>query len=71
MLKELRLRCNLFFCLPYNTNVHNLIKMKITAKQILNMHSKAMRETTHTVKPIVTTDKKKQANKFACRKKDW
>ena len=43
--------------------------MKITQKQILSMHSKAMRETTHRVKPMVTTDKKKRANKRACRKK--
>lgn len=43
--------------------------MKITTKQILKMHSKIVRETTHSVKPMVTTDKKKKANKNACRKK--
>ena len=43
--------------------------MKITINDILKMHSKAMRETTHKVKPMVTTDKKKKNNKYICRKK--
>lgn len=30
---------------------------------------KEMRETSHVVKPMVTTDRKKQANKQFCRKK--
>ena len=46
-----------------------LYVMKITRQDILKMHSKAMRETTHKVKPMVTTDKKKKANKKACRGK--
>lgn len=33
------------------------------------MVAKAMRETTHVVKPMVATDKKKQINKLICRKK--
>ena len=46
-----------------------LIKMKITVKQILNIHKRVNRETTHTIKPIVTTNRKKHNNKYACRKK--
>ena len=42
--------------------------MKITAKDLLRMHRKAMRETTHTIKPIMTVDKKKEENKKLCRK---
>ena len=42
--------------------------MKITNKDRLTAFKKAMRETTHTVKPMIVTDKKKQANKRACRK---
>lgn len=38
-------------------------------KDRLKMAKKAMRETTHTIKPMVTTDKKKKNNKLACRKK--
>jgi len=45
-------------------------KLAITMRQRLKMMKKAMRETTHTVKPMVTIDKKKQANKMACRKKN-
>jgi len=41
----------------------------ITTQQILTMHRKVNRETTHLIKPMVTTDKKKKANKNACRKK--
>ncbi len=33
----------------------------------LKMLKKAMRETTHKVKPMVTTDKKKQKNKLESR----
>ncbi len=36
---------------------------------MLKMAKKAMRETTHAVKPMITTDKKKKANKNACRTK--
>lgn len=43
--------------------------MKITVEQQLKMHSKAARETNHSVKPMRTTDKKKQASKKKCRKK--
>ena len=43
--------------------------MKITTNDILKMHSKATRETTHVVKPMITTDKKKKNNKYICRKK--
>lgn len=43
--------------------------MKITKNDILKMHSKAVRETTHIVKPMVTTDRKKKKNKYLCRKK--
>jgi hypothetical protein len=46
-------------------------KYTITIKDRLKMMKKAMRETTHTVKPMVTTDKKKKANKLACRKKNF
>ena len=46
--------------------------MKITIEQMLRMNRKIMRETNHTVKPMKTTDKKKQANKRVCRKKvEW
>ena len=41
--------------------------LKITTKDRLKMLRKANRETMHTVKPIVTTDKKKKADKDACR----
>ena len=41
--------------------------MKITNNDRLKMFKKAMRETTHVVKPMVVTDKKKQANKRTCR----
>lgn len=43
--------------------------MKITVEQRLAMHSKVSRETNHSVKPMVTTDKKKEKNKNICRKK--
>jgi hypothetical protein len=43
--------------------------MKITVEQQLKMHGKVSRELNHRVKPIVTKDKKKHANKKACRKK--
>lgn len=45
-------------------------KFKITNLDRLKMMKKAMRETTHLIKPMTTTDRKKQANKMACRKKD-
>jgi hypothetical protein len=41
--------------------------MKITVEQRLKMMSKVMRETCHTVKPMVTKDKKKENNKYICR----
>lgn len=41
--------------------------MKITNEHRLTAFRKAMRETSHTVKPMVVTDKKKQANKKKCR----
>ena len=44
----------------------------ITVEDQLKMHRKANRETMHRVKPMITTDKKKEKNKKACRKKiDW
>ena len=43
--------------------------MKITVEQMIKMHRKISRETNHTVKPMKTTDKRKQASKVACRKK--
>jgi hypothetical protein len=46
-----------------------LCDMKITQDDILKMHSKARRENTIRIKPTVTIDKKKKANKNACRKK--
>lgn len=45
------------------------MKKKITIEDQLKMHRKVNRETMHTVKPMVTTDKKKEKNKKACRKK--
>jgi len=44
-------------------------KLIITNRDRLKMAKKVMRETTHQVKPMITTDKKKQANKMECRKK--
>jgi hypothetical protein len=43
------------------------MKHKITKEQILKMHRKAMRETTVMPKPMVTTDKKKKADKNSCK----
>ncbi len=34
----------------------------------LNAMKKAMRETTHRIKPIIYKDKKRENNKFNCRK---
>lgn len=45
------------------------MKQVITSRDILKMHNKANRETMHKVKPMITTDKKKQANKRKCRGK--
>ena len=42
--------------------------MKITNYDRLKAFKKSMRETTHTIKPMVQTDRKKQANKRNCRK---
>lgn len=42
--------------------------MKITVKHRLAMYKKASRECTEPIKPMVTTDRKKQANKNTCRK---
>jgi hypothetical protein len=44
-------------------------KHMITNLQRLKMMKKVMRETTHPVKPMIVTDKKKKANKRACRVK--
>ena len=44
-------------------------KGTITMFDRLKMVKKAMRDTTHIVKPMVTTDRKKKANKLHCRKK--
>jgi hypothetical protein len=41
--------------------------MKITLQDTLRASRKASRETTHLVKPMVVTDKRKQKNKLACR----
>jgi hypothetical protein len=43
------------------------MKHTITIADRLKMHNKANRETMHTIKPMVTTDKKKKANKRECR----
>ena len=43
-------------------------KLTISQQQFLKMHAKANRETMHTVKPMVTTDKKKKLDKDSCRK---
>ena len=45
------------------------MKYVITIQDTLKMHSRANRDTMHKVKPMVTTDKKKKANKNLCRKK--
>jgi hypothetical protein len=45
------------------------MKHKITNIDRLKMHRKAMRETTVMPKPMVTTDKKKKADKNFCKKK--
>jgi len=42
---------------------------KITNMDRLKMAKKVSRETNLMPKPMVTTDKKKKANKIACRKK--
>jgi len=42
--------------------------MKITVKDIIQIHKRVARETIHTVKPMVTTDKKKKQSKESCRK---
>jgi len=44
--------------------------MKITNLQRLKAFKKALRETTHSVKPIVNSDKKKANNKYFCRIKN-
>lgn len=44
-------------------------KYTITMMDMLQMAKRASRETSHTIKPMITTDKKKKANKNACRKK--
>lgn len=41
--------------------------MKITLEDTLKANRKASRETTHAIKPMVTTDKKKKKSKKACR----
>ncbi len=43
------------------------MKVKITNLDLLKFAKKAQRETTHLVKPIIYTDKKKKANKEFCR----
>lgn len=42
---------------------------KITNMDRLKMLKKVSRETNIMPKPMITTDKKKKANKLACRKK--
>lgn len=42
---------------------------KITNMDRLQMAKKISRESNHMPKPMVTTNKKKKANKIACRKK--
>jgi len=42
-------------------------KVKITNIELLKFAKKAQRETTHLVKPIIYTDKKKKNNKEFCR----
>jgi len=37
----------------------------------LKFARKAMRETTHRVKPMITKDKKKEQDKRSCRKFKW
>jgi hypothetical protein len=44
-------------------------KSTITMMDMLQMAKKASRETSVPFRPMVTTDKKKKANKNACRKK--
>jgi hypothetical protein len=44
-------------------------KYTITMMDILQMAKKASRDTNTMPKPIVTTDKKKKANKNTCRTK--
>ncbi|NJO63653.1 MAG: hypothetical protein HC836_37325 [Richelia sp. RM2_1_2] len=43
-------------------------KLTITMMDRLKMAKKVMRDTTHPVKPMVTKNKKKEANKNASRK---
>jgi len=43
-------------------------KLTITNMDRLKMAKKAMRETTHTIKPIIELDKKKEKNKLESRK---
>jgi hypothetical protein len=43
--------------------------LKITNMDRLKMAKKISRETNIMPKPMVTTDRKKKANKIACRKK--
>ena len=47
------------------------MKLTVTNRDRLKMFKKVMRETTHMVKPMVTVDKKKKANKLMCRKKHF
>ena len=42
--------------------------MKITNIQRLKFLKKVLRETSHIIKPMITTDKKKKENKESCRK---
>jgi hypothetical protein len=44
-------------------------KYTITNLDRMKMAKKASRETNHTIRPLIECDKKKQANKNACRKK--
>ncbi|MFV2015546.1 MAG: hypothetical protein ACC656_08980, partial [Candidatus Heimdallarchaeota archaeon] len=50
-----------------NSNLHVMKTLKITDKDRLKALRKVNRETMHTVKPMVTTDKKKKCNQQACR----
>jgi hypothetical protein len=49
------------------TKTKTIMVHTITYKDSLKAIKKANRETMHTVKPIKTTDKRKQASKDACR----
>lgn len=57
----------------FSTNFIIFANMKhvITNMDRLKFARKAMRETTHRVKPMITKDKKKEQDKRSCRKFKW